>query len=65
MLVAAFFALFTVWMRADQIITGTAITMLALGLTGTLYRTVYGVGGVALSTPTMVRCRFRGCRRFR
>ena len=51
--IAALFALFTVWMRADQIITGTAITLFALGLTGTLYRTVYGVGGVALSTPTV------------
>ena len=52
-LVASLFAVFTVWLRADQIITGTAITLLALGLTGTLYRTVYGVGGVALSTPTI------------
>ena len=52
-LIAAIFALFTVWMRADQIITGTAITLFALGVTGTLYRTLYGAGGVALSTPTI------------
>ena len=51
--IALVFALFTVWMRADQIITGTAITLLSLGLTGTLYRTVYGSAGVALSTPTV------------
>ncbi len=51
--IAMIFALFTVWMRADQIITGTAITLLSLGLTGTLYRTVYGAGGVALSIPTV------------
>ena len=51
--IAALFALFTVWMRADQIITGTAITLLAAGLTGTLYHTVYGTAGVALSTPTV------------
>jgi simple sugar transport system permease protein len=50
--IAALFALFTVGLRADQIITGTAITLLSLGLTGTLYRSVYGVSGVALSTPT-------------
>jgi ABC-type uncharacterized transport system permease subunit len=50
--VAALFALFTVGWRADQIITGTAITLFALGLTGTVYRTVYGTGGVALTTPT-------------
>ncbi len=52
LLVAALFALFAVGLRADQIITGTAITMFALGLTGTVYRTVYGSGGVALTTPT-------------
>lgn len=51
--IALIFAVFTVWWRADQIITGTAITMLALGLTGTLYETVYGAGGVALNTPTI------------
>ncbi|AMW03684.1 ABC transporter permease [Gemmatimonas phototrophica] len=50
--VAAVFALFTVGLKADQIITGTAITMFALGLTGTLYRTIFGTSGVALSTPT-------------
>ena len=51
-LVAAVFAAFTLWLRADQIITGTAVTMLAVGMTGTLYRTLYGETGAALSTPT-------------
>ena len=37
--VAALFALFVVTLRTDQIITGTAMSMLGLGLTGTLYRT--------------------------
>src|SRR5690606_22060034 len=37
----------------DQIITGTAITILALGLTGTLYRGMFGAAGAALSTPTL------------
>lgn len=50
---AVVFAVFTVGARADQIITGTAVTLLALGLTGTLYRAMYGTGGAALSTPTM------------
>lgn len=50
---AIVFALCTVvWMRADQIITGTAITLLALGLTGTLYRIIYGATGAALTIPT-------------
>ena len=53
LVIASVFAVFAVWLRADQIITGTAITMLALGLSGTVYHTVYGAGGVALSTPTI------------
>ena len=51
--IALVFAVFVVRLRADQIITGTAITLLSLGLTGTLYRTIYGAGGVELSTPTI------------
>jgi ABC-type uncharacterized transport system permease subunit len=35
-MIAAIFAFFVVSLRADQIITGTAISMLALGVTGTL-----------------------------
>lgn len=50
---AVVFALFTVvWLRADQIITGTAITLFSVGLTGTLYRTLYGATGAALTIPT-------------
>lgn len=52
LIIAAFFALFAVGLRADQIITGTAITLFSLGLTGTLYRLIYGTSGVSLSTPT-------------
>ncbi|MEO8333336.1 MAG: ABC transporter permease [bacterium] len=51
-IVAALFALFVVWLKADQIITGTALTMLSLGATGTLYRTLYGSSGAALAIPT-------------
>ena len=50
--IAVCFAAFAVLVRADQIITGTAITMLSLGLTGTLYRAIYGATGAALSIPT-------------
>jgi ABC-type uncharacterized transport system permease subunit len=50
--VALIFAVFAVLMRADQIITGTAVTLLALGGTGTLYRILYGSAGAALATPT-------------
>jgi simple sugar transport system permease protein len=49
---AAVFAVFAVVLRSDQIITGTAVTLAALGVTGTLYQTRYGAGGAALATPT-------------
>jgi simple sugar transport system permease protein len=51
-LFAAPFALFAIWFRADQIITGTAITLLSIGLTGTLYRALYGATGASLSLAT-------------
>ena len=50
---AALFAFFVITLRTDQIIAGTAVTMLGLGLTGTLYRVLYGSVGAALSTPTI------------
>ena len=50
---AGVFAAFAIGARADQIITGTAVTLLALGLTGMLYRTLYGAAGAALTIPTL------------
>ncbi len=52
LIVTLVFALFTVYLRADQIITGTAITLLSLGFTGLLYKTFYGATGVGLTIPT-------------
>ena len=46
------FAVCVIWIRADQIITGTALTLLSVGATGTLYRALYGSGGAALGIPT-------------
>lgn len=51
--VALLLALFVVALRCDQIITGTAVSMLALGATGTLYRWAYGATGTALVLPTL------------
>lgn len=51
-LVAALFALLVVWLHTDQIITGTAVTLLSVGVTGTLYRALYGSAGAALALPT-------------
>jgi general nucleoside transport system permease protein len=53
-------AIFVVILRADQIITGTALSLLALGLTGALYRMVFGIAGVALSIPTSAAVRIPG-----
>ena len=55
MLIALIFAGATLGMGADQIIAGTAITLLALGGTGTLYRTLYGATGSSLSIDTSAR----------
>jgi ABC-type uncharacterized transport system permease subunit len=52
-LVSALFAFFIITLRTDQILAGTAMSMLGLGLTGTLYRTMYGNGGASLRTPTI------------
>jgi ABC-type uncharacterized transport system permease subunit len=52
LLVSALFALCVVGLKADQIITGTALTLLSVGATGTLYRALYGSSGAALTLPT-------------
>lgn len=51
--VAAVFALFVLWLNADQIITGTAITMGGLGITAALYQARFGATGTQLSLPTL------------
>jgi ABC-type uncharacterized transport system permease subunit len=52
LLVAALFATSVIWIRMDQIIAGTALTLLSMGGTGTLYRALYGSAGAALGIPT-------------
>jgi simple sugar transport system permease protein len=52
LIVMLVFAACTLGMGADQIITGTAVTLLALGTTGTLFRTLYGAEGITLSIAT-------------
>ncbi len=49
---ALVFAAVAIGARANQIITGTAITLGAVGMTGTIYRQAYGVGGAGLDLPT-------------
>jgi general nucleoside transport system permease protein len=50
---ALLFHAFVDLLGTDQIVTGTAITILGLGLTGALYRTMYGTTGAALSITTI------------
>jgi simple sugar transport system permease protein len=50
---ASVFAIFAVWLRTDQIITGMAVSLGALGLTSAFYRVSFGTGGVALTLPTL------------
>lgn len=52
-LVALVFAFFAIRLRADQIIAGTAISLLALGLTATLNRILFGTGSSIPDIPTM------------
>jgi len=49
---AAIFALFVVRVGTDQIITGTALTLLGLGLTGTLYHVAPALAGAGTVLPT-------------
>lgn len=51
-IVGALFAVCVLLLRADQIITGMALTLLSVGATGTLYRALYGSAGAALQAPT-------------
>src|SRR6185295_4044032 len=49
---AVILGLLIISLRAEQIVAGTALTLLALGATGLLYRSMFGTTGVALSIPT-------------
>ncbi|HEX3256443.1 MAG TPA: ABC transporter permease [Gaiellaceae bacterium] len=44
-LLALIHAFFSIHLRADQIVSGTAINFLAIGLTGYLFRYIYGTEG--------------------
>jgi ABC-type uncharacterized transport system permease subunit len=60
---AAVFAAVVVGARGDQIITGTAITLGAVGLTGMIYRRAYGATGAALDLPTLAPLSIPGLHR--
>lgn len=52
---ACLFGLFTINLSADQVVVGTAVNLLALGLTGALYRSRFGAGGALISVPQFPR----------
>ena len=52
LIVAGIFATVAIGARCDQIISGTAITLGSVGLTGAIYRRAFGSGGPGLSLPT-------------
>jgi ABC-type uncharacterized transport system permease subunit len=59
-LLALVHAYFSIHLRADQIVTGTAINFLALGVTGYLYIDVYGSQGVPSDVSRIPRVNLPG-----
>lgn len=53
LLVALVFAAFAIGLGTDQIITGTAVTLGGIGLTGAVYQARFGTTGTALGLPTL------------
>jgi general nucleoside transport system permease protein len=52
-ILALLFALFAVKWTANQVVVGVVINLLALGLTGTIYRAKFGTTGTSLVTPSL------------
>lgn len=53
MAVAAIFGIFAIVFRADQIVTGTALNLLALGLTAFIYREIGSTAPAAMSSKVI------------
>jgi len=55
LLISAIFAAVSIGLRADQIITGAAITLFSIGGTGIVFRRAFGEAGPGLGIPTFAR----------
>jgi ABC-type uncharacterized transport system permease subunit len=53
LVLSALFAAMAVNLAVNQVVAGTALDIFALGLTGVLYRRMFGVTGQALTVPTL------------
>ncbi len=53
LLLALLFALFVIRWSANQVVVGVVINLLALGLTGTIYRKLFGATGQFVSTAAL------------
>lgn len=53
LLLAALFALFAVRLAANQVVVGVVMNLLAVGLTGTIYRARFGATGTFVETKTL------------
>jgi len=49
--IALVFSIFAIGLGTDQIITGTAVTLGGLGLTGVIYQARFGATGITLTLP--------------
>lgn len=49
---AALFGVLTIYFCADQIITGAGLNLVAIGLTGFFFRSIFGVTGAALTVSS-------------
>ncbi|MFL5494103.1 MAG: ABC transporter permease [Gemmatimonadales bacterium] len=63
MALAGVFVLIAIGAGADQIISGTALTLAAVGLTGMIYRRAFGAGGAGLNLVTLGAVRIPGLSR--
>lgn len=55
MSLGAVMTVFSIWLRRDQVIVGAALTMLGLGVTGTLFRAQGTEGALVIGTEAPVR----------